>query len=288
MTTALDPRAVLAALGYPGDWLVTPLSGGFDTAMFRVERGDEACALRVFRPEQLAMSRGEMRAMAIAADGGVPVPRVLAHGVWRDRPALLLSWCEGRMVIEEVVERPGRAVPLGAACGHVLAAIHAIVVPQEYRDRSWLDWPRRPAVAGALSPGPRARLEAVTRHDRLLHLDFHPLNVLTDGEQVTAVLDWGNAHAGDPRADLARTLSILRLDAVAHFPDLRPVIRAFERGLCHAYGVAAGRPADMPLFHAWAGRAMLRDLAPRLAANPAQRARIERWTARWEDRVEMS
>jgi len=34
----------------------------------------------------------------------------------------------------------------------------------------------------------------------LLHLDYHLLNVLTDGKQITGIVDWTNAHAGDPRA----------------------------------------------------------------------------------------
>ena len=275
--SALDPRAVLDTLGYPGAERVTPVSGGRDTAIFRVEHGGDSFALRIFRPEQLGTSRGEMVAMDAAAEGGVPVPRVHAYGVHDGRPALLLDWCEGQTVIEALARWPERATALGAACGEVLARIHAVTVPVEYQDRSWAGW-------GGLdvSDPLYQRLVAFARHDRLLHLDYHPLNVLTDGERVTAVLDWANAHAGDPRADLARAITILRLDTGDLPPEARPILRAFERGLRVGYAAIAETPVDMPLFHVWAGHAMLHDLAPRLAVNPAQAARIRRWIGLWE------
>lgn len=47
--------------------------------------------------------------------------------------------------------------------------------------------------------------------DRNQRLCYHPRNVLTDGRRLTAVLDWTNARLGDPRADVARTFTILRL-----------------------------------------------------------------------------
>lgn len=38
---------------------------------------------------------------------------------------------------------------------------------------------------------------------RLVHNDFADWNLLTDGQNITAVLDWDECHAGDPIADLA-------------------------------------------------------------------------------------
>jgi aminoglycoside phosphotransferase (APT) family kinase protein len=53
----------------------------------------------------------------------------------------------------------------------------------------------------------------------VLHLDYHPLNVLTDGREITCVLDWANVAIGDRRADLARTITLLRLAPLPpHFP----------------------------------------------------------------------
>jgi aminoglycoside phosphotransferase (APT) family kinase protein len=190
---------------------------------------------------------------------------------------LLLDWCAGMMLVEALGRWPERASDLGAACGEMLARIHSVTVPVEHQDHAWLRW-------GGLTPDdPLSRqLVAFARHDRLLHLDFHPLNVLTDGERITAVLDWANAHSGDPRADLARAISIIRLDAGDAPPEARPILLAFERGLRGGYSATAGPLLDMPLFHIWAGRAMLHDLSPRLTTNPAQAARIRRWIRLWK------
>jgi aminoglycoside phosphotransferase (APT) family kinase protein len=43
------------------------------------------------------------------------------------------------------------------------------------------------------------------------HGDFHPFNILVDGEGVTGVLDWPHAIVADPAFDVATTLIILRL-----------------------------------------------------------------------------
>ena len=44
--------------------------------------------------------------------------------------------------------------------------------------------------------------------DRLSHGDFHPANILMDGDEPV-IIDWSNVTRGDPAADVARTLVIL-------------------------------------------------------------------------------
>lgn len=43
----------------------------------------------------------------------------------------------------------------------------------------------------------------------ICHGDFHPFNILIDGEQVTAVLDWPNFLIADPLLDVATTLLLI-------------------------------------------------------------------------------
>jgi aminoglycoside phosphotransferase (APT) family kinase protein len=45
-----------------------------------------------------------------------------------------------------------------------------------------------------------------------MHLDYHLLNVMTDGSSVISVIDWENVRLDDARLDVARTLSILCAD----------------------------------------------------------------------------
>ncbi|MGW1549107.1 aminoglycoside phosphotransferase family protein [Streptomyces sp. NPDC002346] len=44
-----------------------------------------------------------------------------------------------------------------------------------------------------------------TGDDRVLHLDLHPDNVILTG-RGPVVIDWSNAGAGDPAADVAMTM----------------------------------------------------------------------------------
>jgi hypothetical protein len=56
----------------------------------------------------------------------------------------------------------------------------------------------------------------VAAGDDLMHLDFHPGNVLTDGRTITGVVDWDGASRGDGRLDLVT----LRFDLALRAPDL--------------------------------------------------------------------
>ena len=282
-TSELEPRAILQALGIVGPVSAVPCSGGSDTAIWRVEHGGACYALRVFRVEQAETCRREVAALAAAVDGGIPAPLIHAEGVWRDRPALLLSWLPGRPIGDVLAARPWLAPRLGVLFGRMQAAIHRLPAPDALRapDRGWITW------GGAAGEPLRRRLQALAGDsDALLHLDYHPLNVLTDGARITAVLDWANAHAGDPRADAARTYTILRLDAADPLRSTlaaRGMLRLFEWGWRHGYERAMPDQGDRAPFYAWAGAVMGRDLAAK--RGPDSLARMIKWTEEWTRRA---
>jgi aminoglycoside phosphotransferase (APT) family kinase protein len=283
----LNPNAILASLGFERPRSSERVSGGRDTAIFRVELGGELHALRVFRPGEDGVARREAQVMRAAGEGGVPIPRVCAEGRWRDRAALLLSWCSGRPMAEELAARPWRAWPLGVLFGRCQAAIHFRSSPEALlaAGRAWIDW------AGPGEEALAARLRKTDPcEDSLVHLDYHPLNVMTDGERITGVLDWTNARAGDPRADYARTLTILRLDSGTASPLVLAVLRVFEAGWRRGYRRIAGRPSDMAPYYAWAGAVMLRDRGPRPdrpgGMTARELGRVRAWAERWKKRAE--
>lgn len=275
---AFDPRLLLGGLGVSAVQSVTPVSGGWDLSIWRVEHGGQVSALRVFRPEQALMARHEALVMRLAA-ANAPVPEIRAEGIWEDRPAMLLEWCAGRTVADELQARPMHAYRLGVQFGTVQAAIHAAPMGYDLNNLAgrWL------LAAGPEEDALRRRLRTLATPDVLLHLDYHPRNVMTDGERITGVLDWSNALPGDRRADLARTASILRLMSGS---VSSVVVRVFERGWWAGYRQAAGRQRDMPAFYAWAGVLMQRDLAPRVGRpgtglTEEHMAEVRAWTERW-------
>jgi aminoglycoside phosphotransferase (APT) family kinase protein len=279
-----NPFAVLAALGLVGPSRITPVTGGADATVWCVAYGDAEYALRLLRADQAAMVRRETVVIAAAAAAGIPVPRVLTEGSWENRPALLLSWMPGQLLRHELACHHWRAWSLGVEFGRVQAAIHAVPVPAALRRQplSWVEWAE-----------PDAALRDCLRRSRdgevLLHLDYHPANVLMERGRVSAVLDWANARAGDRRADLARTAAILHFAPLAGRPSPVTAIarRAFIAGWRHGYRGVAGRMTGMAPFYAWASMVMTHDLAPRVGRTdlpwltPALLADVRRWGDGW-------
>lgn len=289
MSSQPDPEAILTALGITGATSVEPVSGGSDTLIWRVEHEAMLYALRLFRAEQDEMCLREEQVMRAAAQDGLPVPHVYTRGRWKGRPALLLEWCPGKPMAHELLARPWRAWLLGLLFGRTQAKMHRLRAPRilQTPERSWLEW--MPANETSLR---NKLLQTEHSPDTLLHLDYHLLNVMTDGKRVTAVLDWANARSGDPRADWARALTILRLDSEVPGPlrlPTRLVVRVFELGWRRGYRQVAGPLPDLAPFMAWAGVVMEHDLAPRPGRHrqlsPGQLRRIRHWTARWKERA---
>jgi aminoglycoside phosphotransferase (APT) family kinase protein len=286
----LDPLAILAELGIAEVQSAAPVSGGEATSIWRVEHDGLVSALRVFGPGQAPAAARERAAMVDAAGGGIRVPDIRAAGLWRDRPAMLLSWCDGQALAAALQTRPWLLLGQGRAFGRMQARIHTVRASAAVESHSadWVDW------YGAADVELQAALRRLAGARRqLLHLDYHPLNVLMQGSTVSAVLDWANARAGDPRADVARTYTILmvaphgaRRDSPLYMALRYLLTRAWLAG----YRSVAGPLHDMPAFFAWAGSVMQADLAPRVGdpqhwLRPEHMGRVEHWRQRWRTQV---
>jgi aminoglycoside phosphotransferase (APT) family kinase protein len=106
---------------------------------------------------------------------GYPVPAVLE--VIED--ALVLERIEGPTMWEASRRRPWMLRRSADLLARLHQTLHEIDAP--------------PGLAGAGAPG-----------DRLLHLDFHPANVILS-PSGPVVIDWTNARRGDPSFDVALT-----------------------------------------------------------------------------------
>jgi aminoglycoside phosphotransferase (APT) family kinase protein len=279
----LAPLDILHTLGINGTPIVTPVQGGFDMAMWKVEHEGKTSALRVFRAGAHEDSEHEREVMDAARAAGLPVPEVLRAGVWQDRPALLITWLAGRTLEDELRARPWRLWSLGITFGRMQARIHAIPAPALLRQQpdAWITW----QCEGEQILQDRLR-HLYSDQMALLHLDYHLRNVLTDGKHITGIVDWTNALAGDPRADAARTISILRFDPLARKPLLVWLgLRIFEQAWRTGYQHERGRFKDMSLFYAWAGTVIQCNLAPRYKHISNELAPARRWTNKWKARA---
>lgn len=260
--TDIDPSEVLQALGYEQAGTIEPLAGGMDTLLWRFEANGRF-VLRLFRREQQEVAAKEATIMRLVRDLGYPVPSVHLVDHWQRRPALVMDWAAGDTFSAALERRPLAAYTLGVRFGRAQAQLHRLRPPLERLpnalrspQRTWIDWshPDEHLLRAALYALPLER-------QSLIHLDFHPMNVLTGDRDVTAVLDWANVHYGDPRADVARTESILRL-APLPLGGGAPIRRPFLWGWRRGYRSLQGPLEQMALFRAWAGAAMLADLLP--------------------------
>jgi aminoglycoside phosphotransferase (APT) family kinase protein len=286
---SLDPYAVLASLGVQTIHSVVRVTGGSDTKLWRVEHDQMTSALRVFHAQVSTFVR-ELSAMEIATNHGIPVPLIRAQGYWHERPVVLLSWCSGLPLAAALRQQPWRLLKLSRAFGRMQASIHGIhvaILPNT-SPGDWINW------YGVVDSGLEARLrQRATRAPHLLHLDYHPLNVMADRSGVSGVIDWANARAGDPRADVARTYTILAVEphAVREPVWYRVVRRLLAQHWLAGYQETAGELRDMAPFYAWAGAVMQADLAPRVN-NPdswwqsRHLQAVARWTQQWRQRAE--
>lgn len=260
---------VIRALGLPADASVEPASGGASGDAWRVHAAGESYVIRAATSSASVDAR--LAAMAAARTAGFPVPDLLARARVGDRDLVLLSWLPGTSLLETLNGMPSDAPRLGRLMGEMQRRLHTIRAPEQLpgTDAGF------PFAAGGDDP-------RMPRGEMLLHLDWHPLNLLVDRGSVaiSGIVDWDNARRGHPLLDLARTHSILTLEpGLATLPThVRAVLPAFLDGWAAGYGPEAGSiPAAC---HLWAARVMLADLMPRYADDPAAlgpiRRRIER------------
>lgn len=254
----------LTAVGLPADarWEATTGATG---ELFRVSVGDATYALRLVSSASAVV--GVLAVMAAARGAGLPVPELMRQADWANGHALLFEWMPGSSVPAAVDSDPAGAGELGRQLGITQRVIHQITAPAglpAVKDNPFGP-PTYPIDSSGLPDG-----------NALLHLDWHPLNVLVDNRRLTAVLDWDNARAGHPYADLARTHTLFTVDpALAQLsPAHRTALDELAKGWAEGYGPEAS--SIPPACLAWAGRAMLRDLGRRYS--DAELAPVRAWS----------
>ena len=256
----LDPRQALAQLGFPEVGEPERVLGGWDTLLWHFATPDgREHSLRVYHlPQRKEVAWRESVALETCAGAALPAPRVEAAGEVDGLPAAVLSWCPGRPLLGVIEQRPWAVWRLGRLFGRTQARIHAVAAPAAFVASAPADWLSRISERDAGLAEHVRSLRPSTRS--LIHMDFHPLNLIVDGGKITGILDWAGAAAGDPRADLARTAATLLSAPVPPGP-LKPllnvarglVLRAWRSG----YEELAGPMPDYRPFLPWARATLL-------------------------------
>lgn len=181
-------------------------------------------------PDAVESARYEARATRLANESRLPVPSVDGVVTIDGRPGVVLEHVDGGTLLADLQARPW-TLPMGArTLADLHARIHGRRTPDlpPLRDRLERRIERAPAVPAAARERALAVLESLPDDDRLLHGDFHPANVLL-GDRGPVVIDWLDASAGPPAADVARTVLLLR------FADGGPLVRILGRAFARLY-----------------------------------------------------
>jgi aminoglycoside phosphotransferase (APT) family kinase protein len=256
------PRA-LAALGHGDATEVEAVTGGWDTLIWRFRGADgEMRSLRVhWLPDRERTIAVETAALRQCEAVGFPAPKLERLSEFEGLPAAVLSWLPGTPILAVLEKRPWRMRRLARLMGATQARLHACPPPDELREGAPERWLNliEPGFEH-LADGLRELRPATAS---LIHMDYHPLNVLTDGRGLTGVVDWPGAAAGDPRADLARTAVTLATAPIPPGPA-KPMFAAARRLLLRwwrqGYAGEAGSLPDYTPFLRWAAASLLREV----------------------------
>jgi aminoglycoside phosphotransferase (APT) family kinase protein len=288
-TDAADALADHLARRYGGPVrLVAPPTAngeGFDSDIYFMqfsgptlpdEWGDPIVLRVKGRVDQLHIARREVEIQDWLAERAYPVPRILAlfePGELLDAPVQAMERAPGVTMLQNVVSAPWSARRRMAQLAALHTRLHAIdptgfPIDDDLLDRR-LQLVRRTADElddadlrdGLVQVGRIAdRLRAAEA--TVCHGDFHPLNVIVSADDA-AVIDWTDAGVGDRHGDVARTLLLFDLAAVAASRPLeRIALRAVGPLLGRWYrrSYAASRPLDdvriamwrpVHLLHGW-------------------------------------
>jgi len=200
--------------------LQPPLARGRTAEIYAWEQGQ---VLKLFYPSfaQSAVQYEADVARQVQATG-LRVPAVGAVVEAAGRSGILYERIAGKPLMDQLRRQPRQSArQLGELHAQVHAQLGATLPNQRQR------LVRRITEAQPLPAELRAwvldQLAAQPDGAQLCHGDFHPQNVLLT-PNGPIIIDWVDATQGNPLADIARTLTLLRFAGLS----IRPVSRWFE------------------------------------------------------------
>lgn len=193
--------------------------------------------------DRLPQARREAAVQGWCAERDYPAPAVLAVLAPEEGfglPAQVMARAPGVTALDACTSRPWRALAVVDLLAELQLRLHAldpagmpgVGSPTALADQR-LALPRR-VVERTGSPELAAALEDVEQILPLAladpapvpcHGDFHPLNVMVDGRHGE-VIDWTDAGVGPREADVARTLMIFHVAAIAADSALQRLLLA--------------------------------------------------------------
>jgi aminoglycoside phosphotransferase (APT) family kinase protein len=227
----LTPRLAVGDLGFAEEPVEIP--HGWETYIYRFRlraRGplppafDRQLILRIYAsPQGIPRARHEFACQRFLDEAGYPVPEPLFLEDDCDLfggPFLIMECLPGETLLDHLRRHNLHILRVAAELANQHARLHAWPVgdfpapPRPFLERR-LDDLARQAHAYRLTgltvglDWLRARRPQEPATPCLLHLDFHPINLMVDAGRLVGVVDWSEADAGDRHADVATTVVLM-------------------------------------------------------------------------------
>ena len=216
-------------------------------------------------------------------------------------PFMIMELLPGRTLLDELFKRFLRIAHAPVEMAEMQAQLHRMPVggfpapAGDFLDRQFRDM--RDLIDEYDQDSLRVGLDWLEDHrpmppsrTSILHLDFHPINMLCRWRRCTGILDWSEADVGDRHADVAYSLVLMRSAPVQigktlwqRFTSL-PGRWLFWKYYLHAYRKRL--PLDeqtLAYYVAWAAlhrlsrRGMLFKTSPKVNGRKAAFLRYLRW-----------
>lgn len=172
---------------------------------------DGGAAVKIYQNSTIEAVEYEAAKQAVACRDGLPVPEIYGVREVDGDIELRMRFIDGEPLLKPRMEKNARKVAFDAMVS-LQCRMHRINAEgmESLTDRLQ----NRVEASEELYPEEikklLTRLDALDRGEKkLCHGDFHPLNILFDGE-THWIIDWVDAAAGGPNADACRTYLIMR------------------------------------------------------------------------------
>lgn len=171
-------------------------------------------------------------------EGGLSVPKVGELVEYEGRIGITYERIYGESMLERIFRKPWTITKEAERLAELHYAIHKCTVKNISSQKEALEWNIQKAEL--LSDEKEQKVSNILKElpdgEVLCHGDFHPGNVLLTADRAV-ILDWMTATYGNPAADVARTVLLLRDAALPpEIPWLIKLVFIFIRNrLCSAY-----------------------------------------------------
>lgn len=218
---------------------VSPLVGGITGAIWRVRTPTRHVILRWLGPDHPHVTdaadwvQREALGCRLTEGTRVPSPTLIASD---PNGAATGGWANLTTFLPGLVRLDRLGPPAVDALAALAVAVHAVeVAGTAERPRPFNDWVPRDVAVPAWASRPALWAEAIERCAapppatpfHFVHRDFHPGNVLWEGDAVTGLIDWAESAWGPSDLDVAHACANF---AMLHTVDDALAFRAAYEG----------------------------------------------------------